>query len=106
MAIGEDQRGSRLYTASGAGNDPKKQAEVFGLVMMLVLADASSEDNFIDCPASALAAAKLIEGLDEKGLKEWQDGVKAGIEMGDWASLISHCKFWIVPSSLHSDRII
>jgi len=78
-----------------AGNDAKK---VFGVMMVNLLAIASSsETNFIDIPTSARAAEKLIEGLDEKGLEEWQDGVKAGIETGDWAGLASHCTFWIVP---------
>ena len=78
-----------------AGDDPK---EVFGLMIIILLANAaSSETNFIDFPTSARAAEKLIEGLDEKGLEEWQDGVNAGIETGDWAGLASHCMFWIVP---------
>ncbi len=78
-----------------AGNDAKK---VFGVMMINLLAIASSsETNFIDIPTSAHAAEKLIKGLDEKGLEEWQDGVNAGIETGDWAGLASHCTFWIVP---------
>jgi len=80
-----------------AGNDPEMQAEVFGSIINLIIYYATtSETNFIDPPTSARAAARLIEGLDEKGLKEWQDGVEAGIR-GDWTSLASHCTFWISP---------
>ena len=69
-----------LIKMKRAGNDPKKQAEVFGLMIINFAHATSSETNFIDVPASARAAEKLIEGLDETGLEEWQDGVKAGIE--------------------------
>ncbi len=79
-----------------AGNDPKQQAEVFGFMINNLVNAATSEANFIE-PPSNRAAEKLIEGLDEKDLEEWQDGVKAGIKTGDWASLASHCTFWIVP---------
>jgi hypothetical protein len=79
-----------------AGNDRKKQAEVFGLMICNFAHATSVETSFIDEP-NLRAAEKLIEGLDEKGLKEWQDGVRAGIRKGDWASLASHCTFWIVP---------
>jgi hypothetical protein len=54
----------------------------------------NSEENFIECPSRS-AAEKLIEGLDEKGLKEWQDGAKAGIDTRDWARLALHRTFWI-----------
>lgn len=77
-----------------AGNDPKKQTEVFGFMLCVFAYETSSETDFIDAPASLRAAQRLIEGLDEKGLKEWQDGVKAGIETGD---LASHCTIWIAP---------
>jgi len=70
---------------------------VFGQMITYLTNAASSEINFIDTPTSACSAEKLIEGLDEKGLEEWQDGVKAGIRTGDWAGLASHCTFWIVP---------
>jgi hypothetical protein len=80
-----------------AGNDPEKQAEVFGFIIFYVIFHATtSETNFIEPPASASAAGRLIEGLDEKGLKEWQDGVEAGIRTGDWTSLASHRTFWIL----------
>ena len=79
-----------------AGNDAKKKKKVFGLMINLLTNAASFETNFID-PTPRAAGEKLIEGLDEKGLEEWQDGVKAGIETGDWAGLASHCTFWIVP---------
>jgi hypothetical protein len=92
-----------------AGDDPKKQAEVFGRMLIHLTNEANSEENFIESPSRS-TAEKLIESLDEKGLKEWQDGAKAGIDTRDWARLALHRTFWIVPyleiwrdSSLHSD---
>jgi len=80
-----------------AGNDPEMQAEVFASIMFHVIYNATtSETNFIVPPASALAVARLMEDLDETGLKEWHDGVEAGIGMADWTSLASHCTFWIL----------
>jgi hypothetical protein len=84
------------WTIKMKRDNPK---EVFGLMIIIILLAnaASSGTNFIDIPTSACAAEKLIEGLDEKGLEEWQDGVNAGIETGGWAGLASHCTFWKLP---------
>lgn len=75
-----------------AGNDPKMRVEVFGFIMIALVHAATSEANFIEL-ASARAAEKLIEGLDEKELKEWEDRVGEGIQNRDWARLASHRMF-------------
>ena len=69
-----------------AGDDLKKRERVFARI----LSTLNSKLNLDD-------AVKVIESLDEKGLKEWQDGVKAGIEKRDWAILASHRTFRVVP---------
>jgi hypothetical protein len=92
-----------------AGNDAEKQEMVIAqLFVHLTLGLPSKANYFIEVTSSQ--AKELLKSLDENGLKEWEDGVKAGIYNHDWARLACHCTFWVVPylevwcdSSLHSD---
>ena len=65
-----------------AGDDLKKREKVFAQILLEASFEASSELNFVEIHSRS-NAEKLIQSLDEKGLKEWQDGVKAGIQKRD-----------------------
>jgi hypothetical protein len=92
-----------------AGDDTKKREMVIAQILIMLTMELASKANyFIEVPSRS-QAEKLLESLDENGLKEWEDGVEAGIQNRDWARLACHCTL-VVPylevwcdSSLHSD---
>ena len=72
-----------------AEDDRKKQIKVF----VQILVNLATELKSIEI--SSGQAEKLLESLDEKGIKEWQNGVDAGIK-GDWTQLASHRRFYFI----------
>ena len=54
-------------------------SEHFAQILAVLVSELVSKANFIETTTRS-NAEKLLEGLDAKGLKEWQDGVNAGIK--------------------------
>ncbi len=78
-----------------AGDNPLDQEEVFADILCAATEELGSKANFI-APILPRDARKLIKDLDDDGLKELQEGVKAGVEERDWAGLTSHRAFYLI----------
>ena len=60
------------------------------------LAASNIKDSFITS-LSHSDADVIVEGFNDKELEEMKDGVRNGLEKGDWSALIAHCTYiWIM----------
>ncbi|KAF8515975.1 hypothetical protein BU17DRAFT_76734 [Hysterangium stoloniferum] len=60
------------------------------------LSDTALKANFI----TPSEAEQLMDNLDDNEFKEWQMGVKAGVEKGDWSQLAAHCTLSVLSEGL------
>ena len=79
-----------------AGDDPEGQEELFADILFAVTqVELGSETKFIG-PLLLPDAEKLIKDLNDDGLKEFKEGVKAGVYENNWARLASHRTFYFI----------
>ena len=78
-----------------AGDDPKEQEKEFTDILLAVTGELGSKAKFIG-PLLRRDATTLIKDLNDDELKEFKEGVKAGVYENNWARLGSHRTFYFI----------